>query len=170
MKIHPHRSWIRRHPFIFVLLMIPCLILCLGIAVPHIRDYQASFATTPQELAVAVGLYGHDTSVDGAMNDVVTIKETLPTQTGNSIYRSDVEEDCFRFQSAFWQRYPGMKELDVYIFGPAVNNTTGDNATMLFGDCTMTHTNGVNQPWSKIEYSGTWLIYDKKELTSIIAN
>lgn len=171
-KIQPRRPWIRRHPILTGIVgLVGALTLCIifGSIVPHIRDVQAGLAKTPQELAEAASLYGHDIKVDGDINDVVTIEETLPFQPEDGTYRSDVEEDCFRYQRAFWQRYPGMKELDIAIYGPAINTSTQETATMYFGGCKMLHTNGINQSWDS-SYQNTWFIYNEHDISSIIAN
>ena len=171
-EIQPRRSWVRRHPILTGILGLGgALLLCIvfGSIVPHIRDIQSSQAKTPQDLATAASLYGHDIEVNGDINDVVTIEETLPFQTGNDIYRQDVEEDCFRLQRAFWQRYPGMKELDVAVYGPAINQSTQQSADLYFGSCKMSHINGVNQQWQS-NYQNTWFIYDEHDIASIIAS
>jgi len=172
-KLQPRRSWVRRHPILTIVLAIPILFFCvlflsMGITQAQLfaRGQHIAGARTPQELAAAATLNGQSVTVDGDLNGgFVTIKETVTSTLSNYYYRLDVVQDCFYLQSAFWQRYPQMKYLDVEVNGPA----SGGKNTVYMGNCLMERANAINQPWNEIDAQSAWAIYNEEDFALIIA-
>jgi hypothetical protein len=171
------RPWIRRHPIFSSIIAIPallCLIFCSllssAFVTGFVRGLHIAYASTPQDLAIAASAYGHEISVAGTVNDIIDIKETLSTQSDNATYRNQLEEDCFREQAAFWERYTSMKEVNVLIYAPATYNSTGIATTVYVGGCTMEHVNAVRQPWKEMDYESAWGVYNKAVLEPIVLN
>jgi hypothetical protein len=148
------RSWTTRHPRWTVTLAIIAAIVLLSLSIRVVNAVRQRSATTPQQLAESTTISGHNISAN-LIDTQMIIDETLSTEWDNSVYQTDIMQDCFELQKAFWQRYNDLSLVQVAVEGP-IKSRYGGDTTGIFGSCTMNSATARLVHWDQLDYRQAW--------------
>jgi hypothetical protein len=146
------------------LIILLCTLLAIAVFSFAFNQIRRSGESNITRTAEDASGHGHNVSAI-IQNGSIVVYEELSLESDSSNYNTEVEQDCFSEQKAFWDMYSGLASVEIGIYGDITNPNQPDRIGS-YGSC-IVENKGYLIGWDALDWQQAWSqqVYTSQQLT-----